>query len=363
MKITMDAAAVENEAREAIETLVTEIPFLTVTSVSKEDRVGGGLEIDFRIRVRSEEGDSTDLLAKVRSSGQPRHVRKAINQLRLTLSERSEDGSVDSYGIVVAPYITDRTGSLITEAGLGYLDLAGNGHLSFDGVYVDRRGHENPYSEKKELQSLFARKASRVIRVLLSDARRGWKTKELAREAEVSLGHVSNVRQKLLATEWARDSSSGLELTDPEALLQAWAEAYDDSKSIGRGFYGMDEIRLLEERLEEIQPSEEYRYALTVFSGADRIAPHVRYQRATAYVRGRLKEIADALGVKPVDSGANLELIHPYDDGVFFGTRKENELNVVSPAQLYLDLSSRPGRGAEAAEFLLDQVLKPAWTE
>ena len=59
-----------------------------------------------------------------------------------------------------------------------------------------------------------------------------------------------------------------------------------------------------------------------------------------------------------MESGANLELIEPYDEGVFYDVRKVNGLNVVSPVQLYLDLSSRPGRGAEAAEFLLDQVLK-----
>ena len=101
--------------------------------------------------------------------------------------------------------------------------------------------------------------------------------------------------------------------------------------------------------------------AFTGFSGAARFAPAVRYQRVSAYVGGDVDAVAKELGLKPVPSGANVTLITPYDDGVFFGTRKVEGAPVVSPVQIYLDLIQNKGRGEEAASAILEEVIKPLW--
>jgi hypothetical protein len=46
---------------------------------------------------------------------------------------------------------------------------------------------------------------------------------------------------------------------------------------------------------------------------------------------------------------------------VFQGARPIDDLPVVSPIQLYLDLRSFRGRGQEAAEQILEEVIKPSW--
>ena len=71
--------------------------------------------------------------------------------------------------------------------------------------------------------------------------------------------------------------------------------------------------------------------------------------------------VAKNLGLKPVPSGANVTLIKPYDEGVFFGTRKLEGAPVVSPVQIYLDLIQNKGRGEEAASAMLKDVIKPLW--
>jgi hypothetical protein len=38
-----------------------------------------------------------------------------------------------------------------------------------------------------------------------------------------------------------------------------------------------------------------------------------------------------------------------------------NGIRIVSPEQLYLDLNRHPGRGREAAEAILEEVLKRKW--
>jgi hypothetical protein len=87
----------------------------------------------------------------------------------------------------------------------------------------------------------------------------------------------------------------------------------------------------------------------------------VRYQRATAYVSGRIDEVARRMGLKRVTSGANISLIEPYDEGVFLGVQCVDGIRIVSAIQAYLDLLNFHGRGEEAAEAILDEVIKPTW--
>jgi len=67
------------------------------------------------------------------------------------------------------------------------------------------------------------------------------------------------------------------------------------------------------------------------------------------------------LGLQPVSSGANVALIKPYDDGVFYGTVLRDGAPVVSAIQTYLDLMATKGRGEEAAQAILEEVIKPQW--
>jgi hypothetical protein len=102
------------------------------------------------------------------------------------------------------------------------------------------------------------------------------------------------------------------------------------------------------------------RYALTAFSGAARLAPTVRYQRAIAYVDGDLNTLTDSLGWKPVASGANVSLLVPYDEGVFFDSREMDGTQLVTPVQIYLDLQSYRNRGQEAAQAIR-KVIEQSW--
>jgi len=85
---------------------------------------------------------------------------------------------------------------------------------------------------KRELRSLFTPKASGVLSVLLADPKRWWKVLDLAKEARVSLGHVSNITQLLEDREWIERGSKGLRLSRPDEILAARTIA--DSFGINR---------------------------------------------------------------------------------------------------------------------------------
>jgi hypothetical protein len=53
--------------------------------------------------------------------------------------------------------------------------------------------------------------------------------------------------------------------------------------------------------------------------------------------------------------------LEPYDEGVFYAVQEINGMQVVSDAQLYLDLKGYKERGEEAAQFLLENRLRKQW--
>jgi hypothetical protein len=67
--------------------------------------------------------------------------------------------------------------------------------------------------------------------------------------------------------------------------------------------------------------------------------------------------------LKEVPSGSNITLLKPYDEGVMYGAREVDGVWIVAAIQAYLDLVSFRGRGEEAAEALLDQVIMPKWQQ
>lgn len=333
---------------------LADIPFCTLDQGRSMDGTGDeGADWAGSLRIGPVE---TRLVIDVKNLGEPRLVRSAVNQL---IRYRQRIPNV--YGIVAAPYISEAAGRIASEEGIGYFDLAGNCRLCFGNVYIRRDGRPNPAVEKRGLRSLYAPKAERILRALLLDPRRTWKIEPLADEAQVSVGLVAKVKRVLEDREWLSADGVGLRLTQPAKLLEDWAKNYQFSRNNVTDFYSLDSLAQIEERVASVSKELGNNYALTGFSAAERIAPMVRYQRATAYVTGDVEEIAKRVGLKPVTSGANVSLIEPYDDGVLAGSREIKGIRIVSAVQTYLDLLSFKGRGQEAAQAVLDEVIKRTW--
>ena len=200
------------------------------------------------------------------------------------------------------------------------------------------------------------------LRVLMNNPGRTWKTQDLANEAGVSLGQIANVKKLLLDREWIVQQN-GFSLIEPWKLLGEWSNAYTYRKNQVRNFYSLKSIPEIEADLARLYSEKGIEYALTGFSGAARFAPAVRYNRAMAYVSIVLEDGVSLLNLKEVESGANVMLLGPYAEGVFYGTQMIEDIKIASPVQIYLDLKGYKGREEEAAEVLLGDEIKPKWSK
>jgi hypothetical protein len=334
------------------------IPFLSGEDVDiQENVIVGNLQADVKVTVRFPAGQKI-LICQVGVYGQPRYARSAVNNLdRLTAEIPG------SYGIFIAPYISRKSADICTSNQIGYIDRSGNCRIAFGYVYIERTGLPNIHSEDRVLLSLFSPKSERVLRVLFDDTNKLWGTNKLAYEAEVSVGQSSNVRRLLRDNEYIEESPGGFKLCDPERLLMEWQKKYDFKKHEITEHYSFDDPQEIEVKVAEVCRECNFEYAFTGFSGAARYAPHVRYQKASIYVADHSvsAKIGRNLGLKRVGSGGKIEMVIPYEDGVFQNSEEIDGLTVASPIQVYLDLKCLAGRGDEAADFLLKEVIEPRW--
>jgi hypothetical protein len=168
------------------------------------------------------------------------------------------------------------------------------------------------------------------------------------------------VKRLLAEQEWIDSKTIGFSIS-PLALIEEWAQNYNFRRNKVWDFYSMLSTSEFEYKLAEICKQEKIQYGLTGFSGSARYAPAVRYQRVMVYIENGIDKLLDNLDIKIVDSGANVMILEPYDEGIFYETNEIDGSMVVSPTQVYLDLKSFRGRGEEAAEILLDRVIKKIW--
>ncbi len=342
----------EQKVREALLACFQDIPFLEAPQ-EVTDLYGPGVDFALRVVNRREEIPYL-LIAEIKNSGQPRYVNEAINQLRVYQNELENN----TYGVLLAPYISGRSARICKENNLGYADLAGNCYLSFSSVFIQREGNPNPFTQERELKSLFYPKSERILRVLLSAGPKDWLTEELADESDTSLGQVSNVKKYLNNQGWLDKETKKLRLQNPFELLAAWAENYTFRKNEVLEYYSLRSPGETEAWLSKTCQEMGLRFGLTGFSGGARYVPVVRYQRVMSYLEGSFDRVASTINLKPVTSGANVMLLKPYDNGVYYNSQMIEGDRVVSPIQAYLDLNSYRGRGEEAAQAILDKVIR-----
>jgi hypothetical protein len=72
------------------------------------------------------------LFCEVKPSGQPRHVRMALIQLRNDIAHREPHATP----VLIAPYLSHDAQAVCREQNVGFLDLSGNARLIF-GVFRD----------------------------------------------------------------------------------------------------------------------------------------------------------------------------------------------------------------------------------
>ena len=351
------------EGVNAARALLNRVPRLEVSSVRYDQQVGRDYPIDGRIEF--EHGDDAyALIIEFKSNGAPRLVRSVVYQLKGYLAHVHQSSHGDSsrrlIPMLVTPYLSPEARTICTDHDVAYLDLVGNAHLAFDSVYIDQAVADRPKSETRALRSMFTPKAAAVLRVMLRSVDRTWRVAELAREASVSLGHVSNVRKALLAREWIERQDDGVALVQPGALLKTWRENYRRPVAHRVTGYTYLHGKQLNERLSgQLNPHlHRPRAIYSLNSAAQWFAPFARDGTTTFYAdEPGLRLLRETLELNSAARGANVILRIPVDDTLFEDAIEPAPgIFCTGPIVTYLDLWTGNERDREAAEYVAKEV-------
>jgi hypothetical protein len=229
-------------------------------------------------------------------------------------------------------------------------------------VYIETEVEGSPPTERRGVKSLFRPKSAQVLRVLLRDPKHPWRVTELAEVANVSLGHVSNVRAGLIEREWAKVSESGLVIAKPDEILDAWVEAYVPPVGKRMKFYTPLHGEVLQRAIRSaigLRP-DQGSAMLASFSAAQWLAPFGRHSSQFLYCdASALDQISSELRLEPTSKGENVIVTVLSDAGLFRDAISPVEgVLCTSVVQTYLDLAASGERGKEAAEHLRRERLK-----
>ncbi len=336
----------------AIRDCLSVVPSLTIESIAEMADMNGP---DYRVSVQGE-GFNQIIYLEMKVLGTPKSTRDAINLLLRRIQNEPM-----AYGIFIAPYVSPVSAGICRDAGIGYVDLSGNCSIAFRQVFISREKMGNRYPLKTMLSSIYSPKSERILRVLLTYPFQSWKVIDLAGAAQVSPGMITHVSKILIEEEWMVKTPRGISLTNPEHLLADWTNNYTIKRNILYSYYSLKSLSDMETEIAKTCESMNIPYALTGFSACNRLAPMVKGQRIMIYVSQLIEKVADSVGLKSVESGVNVVLVQPYDEGVYWNAKLTGDLQIANPIQVYIDLKRYPGRGEEAADFLYREVINPLW--
>lgn len=359
MKIRAPVPAIESAALTATRDLLNHVPGLQGVSIRREQPNPDGPPMDARVDFRH--GDAPHaLIIEIKSNGAPRFVRSAVYQLKGYIADARQSVHDDSsrrwIPMIVSPYLSPESRSICVNHDVAYVDLVGNARLAFDSVYIDRAVPHRPKSEARALRSIFTPKAAAILRVLLRDSGRPWRVADLAKTANASLGHVSNVRRALLEREWCQQTDKGIILAQPSALLTTWRQNY--RRPAGNRVTGYTPLHgeQLRRRLSgTLNPEPQRpRAVYAAHSAAQWFAPFARSATDSFYAdEPGARKVGDALALTPTTLGANVVLHITSDESLFEdAVQPAPDTFCVNPIITYLDLWNGNDRDRESADHL-----------
>jgi len=355
----------EMDLKKKFQELLRIADWLEISEIIDEPKVSDRL-FDFMARI-SVENKKVELWVECKAEIRPSQM-PMLDGMKKALEQ--QQGNHIRVPVLAARHVSPRLAEICAERGWSWFDLAGNCKINVPGhLYLERSGNKSVAPKKISGANLGSNSAASVLRALMITSHDGfWSQRELqsACKPSVSLGLVNKVVRHLRNEGYlTEDEKGGYALRDAVQLLQAWLSAYrfDRVKQI-RCFTLLraDEI---ENRLVSLNASGERCVAYAAFSAAEIQAPAVRQSKKWfAVLRDNVKDVMNALEAKIVDSGDNIVLLVPPDEGMLVEAEERGKkLACTHPIQTYLDVSKQSGRGQEAAEAIVDQCLKPEWRD
>jgi hypothetical protein len=269
--------------------------------------------------------------------------------------------------LLIARTTTEEARHILEEARIGVIDTHGNVRIHFPGLFVWTEGRPaqlGHYAEGEPPVKLTG-KAGLVAQALLGAPARQWQVHELADVAAVSVGLAHRVLARLEREHLVEVAGAGPKrtrrLANPAALLDLWTEEMRDPnvKQL-RAFRLARDPGAQAKTVSNLLAEARIEHAVTGPAAAARLAPFITAIPVTdiwVVDSVALDDAAAAARAERVNEGHNIVLRQVTGDAPLAFRQKADDVWIVNPFRLFLDLRQDPRRGREQADRLRKEVI------
>ena len=314
---------------------------------------------DERFFVKDRSGSGRPILVDARPRTTPAELDKAYNNPLARRMRRDADSPI----LVVSPYLSPRSRTVLEAASINYLDLTGNTRIAIDypGLSVRTEGAQRePTPRRRPDRGISGPAAGRIIRAL-TDFTPPYSVTHLAEIAGVSAGYCSRTLQALEREALLRRDNRGtVEEVDWPAMLRRRGNAvvlFDKGRT--KTYIARSGVQRTLEALSNIDDQD---YAVTGSFAAARIKAVTAPVGLAVYTR-QPGALVEALNLLPADQGADVHLVRPADQGVFDRSSVQDDIRWVGLSQVVLDCLGGTGRMPQEGEAVLEWMIEneSAW--
>lgn len=342
----------------AIEVLLSLLPpGWTVERGQGPAQDDGSTDDRFSMKDQSGTGRSIRIDSRLRTT--PAELERSYNDPLARRLRRDASSPI----LVISPYLSPRSRTVLSEASINYLDLTGNARIAIDypGLVVRTEGAQRePTPRRRPERGISGPAAGRIIRAL-TDFTPPYSVTQLAELADVSAGYCSRTLQALEREALLRRDNRGtVEDVDWPATLRRRGNAvvlFDKGRT--KTYIARSGVQRTLEALPNIDGQD---YAVTGSFAAARINA-VTAPVGLALYTPQPGALIEALNLLPADQGADVHLVRPADRGVFDRTSVDDGVRWVGPSQVVLDCLGGTGRMPQEGEAVLEWMIEneSAW--
>jgi len=327
------------------------LPHGWVVQGALDGNTRGDRGVDATIGIRLPSGAKREYQVEMKRALPRRELLTVLERFDAARPRLAEDTDFLLLSRYIAPHLREE----LRRRQISYIDATGNVFLYSEDPQIlvsDRGADTDPWrGPGRPVGTLKGPPAALLVRAL-ADYVTPFTVPQLAKLAGASLGATYRLVE-LLDSEGLLERERRGNVTDVgwRQLLERWSEDYRflDSNTT-QGFLEPRGINVLQENLRN---GTGQRYAVTGSLAAAPYAPYADPRLAMIYADDA-PALARELGLRPVDSGANVILASPRSPVVFERTKTVTNITLVAPSQAAVDLLAGPGRNPVEGNALLE---------
>lgn len=262
--------------------------------------------------------------------------------------------------LLLTKIVYPKIGDKLIEAGINFIDAAGNMFIDQNGIYLVRLGAKAKVTVKSEAKGrLFGETGLKLLFGILQNPDFINLTyREMADAVNISAASTTILLKEMLVSKYLHEGNNKKRIVDNKLeLLQRWAVAYHEvlKPKIKIGEYTTKAVDLVK-NYKQVMP-EKWGGLWSGEAAANKYTNYLSPGKLSMFVTGKDKKWMSELKLLPVNENGNIEVFRFFWNTNHFIFNDVNKLpDTVPPLLVYAELiTSTDSRNRETALKILDE--------